>query len=107
MKIIKNNVLPLHGFSGINPFGVLFVRKGTQVTEKMLNHERIHTEQMKEMAYVFFYLWYAIEWIVRFIKVKNAHTAYRNISFEAEAYQNEANTAYLDHRKHYVWTNYL
>ena len=45
-----------------------------------------HTAQMKEMLYIFFYLWYVVEWIIRLFMKGNA---YRNISFEREAYSNE------------------
>ena len=77
MRIIENSLLPPIGFKCINLFGVLFVRKGTHMRDIELNHEAIHTAQMKEMLYVFFYLWYVVEWIVRLFKKGNA---YRNIS---------------------------
>lgn len=64
MKIVYNNLIPFKGFAAINLFGILFVR-GVKVSEEMINHEAIHTAQMKEMLYVFFYLWYVVEWIVR------------------------------------------
>lgn len=104
MKIIYNNIIPFKGFAAINLFGILFVRKGVTVDEEMINHEAIHTEQMKEMLYVFFYLWYVIEWIIRLFMKGNA---YRNISFEREAYDNESNLDYLNTRKRYSWFSYL
>lgn len=104
MKIIYNNIIPFKGFAAINLFGILFVRKGITVDEEMINHEAIHTEQMKEMLYVFFYLWYVIEWIIRLFMKGNA---YRNISFEREAYDNESNLDYLNTRKRYFWFSYL
>ena len=84
----------------MNLFGVLFARKNARITEKTINHESIHTAQMKEMLYIFFYVWYVVEWIVRLFMKGNA---YRNISFEKEAYMNENNMDYLKHRKHYSW----
>lgn len=69
-----------------------------------LNHEAIHTKQMKEMLYVFFYLWYVIEWIVRLFKRGNA---YRNISFEREAYSNQCHLKYNKERKRFAWLEYL
>lgn len=104
MKIIYNNLIPFKGFAAINLFGILFVRKGVEVSEEMINHEAIHTAQMKEMLYVFFYLWYVIEWVVRLFMWGNA---YRNISFEREAYENDRYMLYLDNRKHYNWLRYL
>lgn len=104
MKIIRNNIIPFKGFAAVNLFGVLFVRKDTVLTTVMMNHEHIHTTQMKEMAYVFFYLWYVIEWLVRLTMKGNA---YRNISFEREAYSNQKNMAYLSQRERYSWLKYL
>ena len=59
---------------------------------------------MKEMIYLFFYVWYVVEWIVRLFGSGNA---YRNISFEQEAYDNEGDLQYLSTRKPYCWTKYL
>ena len=105
MKIIRNNIIPFPGFAAMNLFGILFVRKGARVTDRMIRHEGIHTAQMKEMLYVFFYLWYILEWAVRLFMKGNA---YRNISFEREAYGNENNPLYLEEeRKPYGWVGYL
>lgn len=107
MKIIYNNIIPFKGFKAINLFGVLFVRNNSVMTSSDMIHERIHTEQMREMLYVFFYLWYVIEWLVRLIQYLDSHMAYRNISLEREAYSNQYRKNYLDYRKHYSWWKYL
>lgn len=104
MKIIRNNVIPFKGFNGINLFGVLFVRKNVVVSERMLNHERIHTAQMRELLYAGFYLWYFIEWLIRLCK--DPKTAYRNICFEAEAYSNQYDMEYLKQRKSFSFWKY-
>ncbi len=104
MMVIYNNILPVKGFKCINLFGVLFVRKDLKMTDVDFNHEAIHTKQMKEMLYVFFYLWYVIEWIVRLFKRGNA---YRNISFEREAYSNQCYLKYNKERKRFAWLEYL
>lgn len=104
MKVVVNNVIPFKGFAAINLFGVLFVRKDAVISERMLNHERIHTSQMKEMLYVFFYLWYVIEWIIRIFGKGNA---YRNISFEREAYCKETVCDYMQIRPRYAWLKFL
>lgn len=72
-----------------------------------LNHELIHTEQMKEMLYVLFYVWYGVEWLVRLIILRDSHKAYRAISLEKEAYANESNLAYREGRKRYHWLTYV
>jgi hypothetical protein len=38
------------------------------------------------------------EYLVRFVQYKNRDLAYRNISFEREAYSNETNIGYLKSR---------
>ena len=104
MKIIKNNLIPFKGFNSINLFGVLFVRGEGETSARTLRHEGIHTKQMKELLYIPFYLLYVMEWIVRLFMKGNA---YRNISFEREAYRNQHWDGYLLKRKRYAWINYL
>lgn len=100
MKIIYNDIIPFKGFHAINLFGVLFVRDTWRdVNARLLNHEKIHTAQMRELGYVFFYILYILEWLYRLIQEGNA---YRNISFEREAYQNEGNPTYLQTRKRWA-----
>lgn len=106
MKIIYNNIIPFPGYKAINLFGILFVRKGYTVDDKTLNHEEIHTAQMKELLYIFFYFLYVFEFIVHLVRECKWHKAYRSISFEKEAYENESNMDYLSTRKHYAWFKY-
>ena len=107
MKIIRNNIIPFKGYKAINLFGILFVRGDSVIGGTDIRHEEIHTAQMKEMLYVFFYLWYATEWLVRLVRYRNAHTAYRNVSFEREAYMSQGNVMYLSNREHFAWRNYI
>lgn len=95
--IIYNKYLPFKGFKAMAIFPFIFVR-GTKVSKKTLNHEKIHFAQQKELLIIPFYLIYVIEW---------AFKGYRNISFEKEAYSNEANKDYLQDRKNYSWFKYL
>lgn len=104
MKIIRQNILPPKGFLAINLFGYLFCKPNAKITDITINHEQIHTEQMKEMLYVPFYLWYGAEWLVKLFCKGNA---YRNLSFEREAYNNQYNLDYLKTRKHYSWLKRL
>ena len=107
MNIVYNSLIPFNGFMAINLFGTLFVRdeyKG-KVDDVVINHESIHTEQMKETGYVLFYVLYLIEWIIRLFT--NPGDAYRNISFEKEAYGNEKNLDYIKTRKKFSWKDYL
>lgn len=104
MKIVYNNYIPFRGFLCINLFGVLFVRKHLKsiLDDVTINHEAIHTAQMKELAYVFFYILYVLEWIFRLFQHGfDNKEAYHAISFEREAFENQYNINYLKERKHY------
>ena len=101
MKIIYNKILPPKGFAAINIFGILFARKGANITEKTKNHERIHTAQMRELLYIPFYVLYLLEWLIKLLFYGGS--AYRNLSFEREAYNNDDNLQYLETRKPYAW----
>lgn len=117
MRIIRNRIIPCKGFSAINLFGVVFIRKEIRPQHDislrnwdiMLNHELIHTAQMKELLYLPFYLLYGIEWLIRLAMYMNVKEAYRNISFEREAYDKQANFGYIidDERKPYAFIKYI
>ena len=104
MKIVRTTILPFKGFTAINLLGVLFVHPGVYLSHEMMNHERIHSAQQREMLFVFFYLAYLMEWLVRLPMRGNA---YRNISFEREAYANQRNLHYLEERRYYAWRHYM
>ena len=107
MKIIVNKLLPPKGYVAINIFGFLLCRDRKKVTRIVINHEKIHTAQMKELLYVFFYILYGIEFLLRLVWYLDSHAAYRNVSFEREAYAKEKYYAYLSKRKNYAWINYI
>lgn len=117
MKIIRNSIIPCKGFAAINLFGIVFVRKeirpqhniSIRYWDTMINHEHIHTAQMKELLYIPFYLWYILEWLTRLAIYRNARKAYRNISFEREAYDKQAHFDYIiyDERKPYAFIKYI
>lgn len=107
MLVIRNKVIPFPGYKAINLFGILFVKNDAKIDEVSINHERIHTAQMKELLYIFFYLFYVIEWLIRLIRFRNGHMAYRNISFEREAYQNEGDLHYLKGRRFFNFLKYM
>ena len=105
MKIVYNNIIPAKGYKAINLSGVVFIRKGTTLNEVDVNHESIHTEQMKEMLYVVFYLLYVMMFIWELIRFRNWHKAYEEVPFEREAYRYENDVDYLSTRKRYNWIN--
>ncbi len=104
MKVIESSIIPFSGFKCVNLFGVLFVRKGRTMSQRDINHERIHTAQMRELWYVPFYMLYLLEWLYRLVKKDNA---YRSISFEREAYGNQNDMYYLCGRDRFAWMKYL
>lgn len=103
MKIIRNKYIPFTGYKAINLFGILFVKNNAKIDEVTINHEAIHSAQMKEMLFIFFYVWYVIEWLFRLPK----GNAYRSISFEREAYENDSDIDYLKNRKHFAFLKYI
>lgn len=105
MKIVQNKFIPPKGFKAITLFGIVFARKELNETNK--NHEAIHIRQGNEMLWVFFYLWYGIEWLIRLIQYRDKMLAYYNISFEREAYINQLDDEYLNKRKLFSWIKYL
>ena len=60
---------------------------------------------MKEMLYIFFYLWYLVEWLVKLFRY--GRNAYENISFEREAYTYQYDYSHLEKRKKYHWIKRL
>ena len=133
MKIIYNSkVIPFPGYRAINLFGVMFVRGNRPLDEVTINHENIHSKQIIDVllltlipfAFLFFlvgklwlilllwitsyYGFYVTEWIVRLISYKfNTRDAYRNISFEREAFANEKNLDYLKNRERFSFIRYF
>ena len=108
MKIKRNRFIPFKDFSAINIFGVIYARRDTFISDRTIRHEQIHTAQMKEMLYILFYLWYAIEWFIRFIVYGfKSHKAYLNTSFEREAYKHQDELDYARLRNRFEWLKHI
>ena|SRR5690554_1502735 len=96
------------GFRGITLFPFIFIKnKIDQEHLSFINHEKIHLRQQIELLILPFYIWYGIEYLIRRIQYKNKKTAYHNISFEREAYQNEENLDYLKKRNFWRFLKYI
>ena len=106
MKIVYNRIIPFgKQFLAINLFGVLFAQGPCdRVT---VNHEMIHTAQIKELWYLPFYIVYLLEWLWRLIIHRNYIKAYHAISFEREAYANQRDMNYLNNRKRFAFLKHL
>ena len=72
-----------------------------------MNHEFIHLRQQLELLIVPFYILYLLNYLVNLVYYQNHFLAYKNIAFEREAYENDANPAYLIKRKFASWRHYL
>lgn len=114
----------------VGPF-VLSKRKEGKITQEIRNHECTHARQWAEMAVasglaiwllmllfhlsalwlilaaVAFYIWYGIEWFIRFVKIGNFGKAYEAVSFEREAYENEDDLNYLENSNYFAWVKYI
>lgn len=105
MRIIRNKILPVgKKFYAMNLFGVVFAKGDCD--NIILNHELIHTLQMRELLYIPFYVLYLIEWLIKLIRYRNNYKAYRNISFEKEAYINQYNLNYQKERRKFTFLKY-
>jgi hypothetical protein len=86
---------------------------------RLVNHEKIHVRQVSDeinkhrkkigflgyiTGWVTWYAKYMGEWINNIKKYKKA--AYKNISYEREAYENSSDLAYLDDREDFAHLNY-
>lgn len=86
------------------PFGI-YVKNLKTLTQRTINHEKIHWKQQLEMLIILFYICYVLEYIIRYFLLSN--NPYRRLSFEQEAYNNDYNMNYLKNRKPYSWLKYL
>ncbi len=103
--IIKSRLMP-KGYC-MNLFGTLWTRDKSWIDRNVINHERIHTAQQRELLFIPFYILYVVEWLIRLIQYRSWHKAYRNISFEREAYTHGHNLNYLKTRKPYTFPKNL
>lgn len=102
MIIIQNERLIPKGYRGITIYPFIIVKD--KLNKTLINHESIHIHQQLELLIIPFYFWYCTEYVINLFKYKyNTSLAYRNISFEVEAYANEHNPDYIKTRKPYQW----
>lgn len=99
MILIASKYLIPKGYTGMALFPFIILRdKRMKDNQRLINHERIHLRQQMELLVIPFYIWYLTEYFILLGKYKSKNIAYRNISFEREAYANEYNLNYLKDR---------
>ena len=107
MILVSKYLVP-KGYMGITIFPFVFLKsRGLKQDAQFLNHERIHLRQQIEMLVLPFFIWYALEFLIRYWNYRNWVLAYRSISFEQEAYRNECVRNYLNERKFWNFVRYI
>lgn len=105
--IVAKYLIP-KGYRGLTVFPFVFVKyKMDKQSGVFVNHERIHLRQQLELLIFPFFVWYLSEFLVRLAQYKKFDLAYRNISFEREAYANEKDLNYLKKRSFFGFAKYL
>lgn len=108
MFLIVANYLVPKGYRGLTLFPFVFVKNRLDRENIVfINHEAIHLRQQLEMLIFLFFIWYFLEYLFRLIQYRNSNLAYRNISFEREAYANEFNFDYLKDRPFFGFVKFI
>ena len=121
-NLYVNSLIPFPGYIAMMFFGFIFYQKNYESylsdpnkkgrIRTMVIHENIHLEQIKDFGTlfkwckplqiliggIFFYIIYLFEWIVRLF-INGPSKAYKNISFEKEAYENELDYEYIQKKR--------
>lgn len=112
MWIITTPLLIRHftpkGTGGVSLFPFILLKRDDLRSDPVfIRHETIHLRQQAEMLLLLFLLWYYLEFLIRLIQYGNLQEAYRNISFEREAYAHEKDNGYLKTRRFWAFLKYL
>lgn len=133
MLRIVNRLIPLKAYTALTQWPLLFIRKENEglFDKTAERHENIHAWQQIEvmlvcftllalMAWVGWLSWwwlftsplgfdlfYGIEYLVRLLLYRDKMEAYRNVSFEQEAYLRHHDPDYLSYRKCFAWMPFL
>jgi hypothetical protein len=105
--IVAKYLIP-KGYRGLTAFPFVFVKyRSDKENLVFVNHEKIHLRQQSELLVLPFFIIYVLEYFVRLIQYRNRDLAYRNISFEREAYDNESDIVYLKTRRFFSFLKYI
>ena len=96
------------GFAnGICLYPFVLIGKEIELTHRLITHEKIHLRQQLETLVLPFYIFYFLEFLFRLLQYRSFSKAYRNISFEREAYYFESHVDYLEIRRPYTWVKFM
>ena len=118
--IVRNSIIP-QWFStkkqdmyGITFFPFIFLIDFENTDDEVIykpveiiNHEKIHFQQILETGIIGFYILFFIELICKSIKNRSIKDGYLDISFEVEAYKYMEDLDYLTNRRRYRWIKYI
>lgn len=108
MIVFVSKYLIPKGYSGIAVFPfIVFRDEKEKVNQRVVQHEKIHLRQQLELLLLPFFIWYALEFLYLWFHYFDKNKAYKNISFEREAYANEHDTLYLKYRSFWRFINYI
>ena len=107
MILISKYIVP-RGYIGITIFPFVILKtKNLKQDLVLINHEKIHLRQQIELLVIPFFIIYVFEFLIRLIQYRKWNLAYRNISFEREAYANEKDLDYLKSRSFLKFKSYF
>ena len=115
LKLAYSKILPLNGYYAMMILWYLIRRekyRNHPVSQTTWIHENTHLHQVYDFGlgvfgFIFFYLWYLVEWLLKLPTVIFGFRSYHSISFEQEAYDNQKNENYLQERKRFAWCKYI
>lgn len=104
VRMIRSRWIPVgRRFACMNLFGLLFVKPWANPSATLINHERIHSVQMRELLWIPFYILYVLEWLWWLIRWRgDTYRAYHSISFEREAYAYGDDLDYIPRRRRFA-----
>ena len=107
MIVVTKYLVPKR-YCAIAIFPFIFLKgESLRSNDFLLNHERIHLRQQIELLVLTFYIIYVLEFLFNYIKIKSWNEAYRGISFEKEAYENESDLNFLKRRLLWNFKSYF
>lgn len=104
VPVILSKVAPINIWA--ISFGIWVWCRG-ELSEQTKRHETIHFQQQLELGFALQWVIYAFSYLYYLAKLRDPREAYYDISFEREAYGNEADKNYLENRKRYAWVKYI